>query len=915
MTNRIVGNRWYKCDFHLHTPASPCFEDKEVTAEKFIEQVIMQGIECIAITDHNSGAWIDEVKGEGEKKGIIVFPGVEITCSDSKVHLLVLFERSYTTAKVEDFLIKIGINRDSFGKENAYSQKEIMDIAKIVDDENAVIIPAHIDDYNGLMNVGHQRINEFFELQNINAIQMVKKELCFDLTDEERKFQLKDKYPNLPEENIKKYISLRNLVNNNNLGILTFSDNPYKEGASKHGLWGIGNYYSYIKMSTNPSLESLRQAFLFSKSRVKDCLKEENKLFLKKPSLWIEKINIKDIEILGDTELDVVFNPQLTTIIGGRGSGKSTIVRFLTAIFAKSKISELAEIFREFSEFYKIKADGVGVLKSSTEISIDIYKNQIHYKVVVNNFQNNGKYDVLIEKYKSGSNEKEKINEVEAENLFNVDIYNQKQIYELAKNTNSLRDKIDSLIEGIEEKKILAKNTLLEYKRKYIRNIELEEEIRNEQKIELDLVDIDEKINTYKSSEVDYLIKMHKKFENERVLINAKEDELDEKYKDLNNFLPTIKVINNNTIGIPTEIIPIIEDNIVEYTNIINEIEKMMGKIITLKDNYNTQIQKSDWNREYQKLKNDYSEKMKLLEDNNINVQEINKLLEQRSIKEKEKDSIQKKKSNLKKTKGELEALLIKYEQERREISNLREAYSKELLKETNIRIKVKKFRNMDDFIGGIRRILQKEKSHKEDILKIKDKCYMGEIEKNIVKLANDFTEIRTSGINNELYSGRFNNLIKSLNNEQMADINIFLPEDDIEIEYKASGNSQYKSLKNASAGQRTSAILTFILSDGDTPLILDQPEDDLDNHLIYELVVDRLKSCKEKRQIIVVTHNANIPVNGDAELIIAMDSDSKYIKVKKFGSIENVDLREEICNVMEGGKEAFKMRASRYKI
>jgi ABC-type enterochelin transport system ATPase subunit len=120
--------------------------------------------------------------------------------------------------------------------------------------------------------------------------------------------------------------------------------------------------------------------------------------------------------------------------------------------------------------------------------------------------------------------------------------------------------------------------------------------------------------------------------------------------------------------------------------------------------------------------------------------------------------------------------------------------------------------------------------------------------------------------------------------------------------------------LSTASAGQKTTAILTIILSQGKIPLLLDQPEDDLDNRLVYELIVDRLRQAKEHRQIIVVTHNANIPVNGDAEYIVSMDSESKKLKIFCAGTVEQAEVKKEICDVMEGSELAFDMRARRYK-
>ena len=98
-------------------------------------------------------------------------------------------------------------------------------------------------------------------------------------------------------------------------------------------------------------------------------------------------------------------------------------------------------------------------------------------------------------------------------------------------------------------------------------------------------------------------------------------------------------------------------------------------------------------------------------------------------------------------------------------------------------------------------------------------------------------------------------------------------------------------------------------------PLILDQPEDDLDNKLVYELVVKRLKIAKRNRQIIVITHNANIPVNGDAEYITSMDSDSVSVRKKYEGTLDQAEIRSEICDVMEGSEFAFSMRAHKYHL
>ena len=123
------------------------------------------------------------------------------------------------------------------------------------------------------------------------------------------------------------------------------------------------------------------------------------------------------------------------------------------------------------------------------------------------------------------------------------------------------------------------------------------------------------------------------------------------------------------------------------------------------------------------------------------------------------------------------------------------------------------------------------------------------------------------------------------------------------------------KQLKNHSLGQRASALILFVLSQRDNDVvIIDQPEDDLDNQTIYEDVIKLIRKLKLKTQFIFATHNPNIPVLGDAEQIIACTYGDDAIKTK-VGSIDRPKLQEEIVSIMEGGSEAFQRRKEIYQI
>ena len=140
-----------------------------------------------------------------------------------------------------------------------------------------------------------------------------------------------------------------------------------------------------------------------------------------------------------------------------------------------------------------------------------------------------------------------------------------------------------------------------------------------------------------------------------------------------------------------------------------------------------------------------------------------------------------------------------------------------------------------------------------------------------------------------------------------------WFPEDDLHIEYSRSGDGQdWSVITQGSQGQRSAALLAFLLAFGDDPLVLDQPEDDLDNHLIYELIVRQIRENKLRRQLIIVTHNPNVVVNGDAEMVHAFDFGSGQCGVTERGALQEKNVREEVCEVMEGGREAFARRWAR---
>ncbi len=121
------------------------------------------------------------------------------------------------------------------------------------------------------------------------------------------------------------------------------------------------------------------------------------------------------------------------------------------------------------------------------------------------------------------------------------------------------------------------------------------------------------------------------------------------------------------------------------------------------------------------------------------------------------------------------------------------------------------------------------------------------------------------------------------------------------------------KPLDNSSFGQKCTAAIVVLLSLGNNPIIIDEPEAHLDSSLIANYLVELIKQQKEQRQIIFATHNANFVLNADAELIIKLDNTDGTTSVT-YITIEDIDHREDLLK-LEGGKEAFKKREQKYNL
>jgi hypothetical protein len=142
----------------------------------------------------------------------------------------------------------------------------------------------------------------------------------------------------------------------------------------------------------------------------------------------------------------------------------------------------------------------------------------------------------------------------------------------------------------------------------------------------------------------------------------------------------------------------------------------------------------------------------------------------------------------------------------------------------------------------------------------------------------------------------------------------------ELNVKHGISNEVTYRKRNELSLGQRAVGMLLLILHGatelGETrPLLIDQPEDDLDNVYIYQTLVKEFQRLKKTRQLLIATHNPNIPIAGDAENILVLESDGDSGWVQNWGSIDREEIIKKVLQILEGDREAFMRRAWKYDL
>lgn len=880
------GAKFYRADLHIHSYgkyASYDVTDVEMTPQRIIDEAIKENISIISITDHNEIGNIPAAIEYSAGKEILVIPGVEL--STSQGHFLVYFE---TYEQIRSFIGELNITADK--KQCDSTITNALDIAKKY---NGFGIAAHIDIDAGFENYlsGYNPFKEAIlkhellyglEISNKNAVDWYTE--SDTVTDRKRLFRQRKE--------------ALNEDNSYNIAKIMSSD--------AHKLTAFGKNISGQKKLTRIKLDKLdfnsfRIAFLDPNSRIR--IEDEI------PVSFPKFIGIEfDGGILDKTSVN--FSNNFNSIIGGRGTGKSTFLECLRATSGNSTREDVIdnEVWPDSVRLYY--QDEAGQM-------LEFQRRKFNETI---NFTDpkNGIQKITIESFGQGETAS--------------------TIQKCGKDPEVLLKFIDNFIEIdsyiIKDESI--RTALLE-NQTFIERIKFE--IDTIPTITKALTNVKAQLETLKENNAKEIVELEEAIANERTLRNQLTITLDEHISSISEGLnteflkETIITLHEDKIIVGKEEFKSVNELIINYTNSVGEqSEKVVTKSTQLKKSIGDIIDK--WKSKEVEILQRIEKKRVELEGQGIKldmsfIRKITKDVSDFEAKLKDLNTKNGKyqeftKERIKLLKERKDNLDLLYNERYRFIHTINNNLKGSVI-DYEVEIKLEKQNLSPQLSELIKNIMGYRTAQvpKAEIL-VKSLSFF-DLLNSVMK--NDHTKIvGIKGSNQQaIFSeeeakdiiGRLKDLtiLGQLQRAIIKDLPI------INIKKKITNNEGVISIierdfSKLSMGQQQSILLTLLLySKRNCPLIIDQPEDNLDSEFIYKTLVKNLKRIKEHRQVIIVTHNANIAILGDSELILPLKSTNERTSIIDRGSIDNNQTNKMACSILEGGDAAFKKRQSIYNL
>ncbi len=844
------GSSWHKWDLHAHTPYTHLNKAYQCSEEEFIQKLCDSKIDCIGLTNYFKFNEKEfALKEKIEKKGIKVFYNLEVRLD-------------YQNNKDDclDFHI---IFSDEVSKQKIDNFLRNADAN--VGGTKKKLANLEKDDFNKAV-VNFDQLLECLEEESLN---LMGKYLLGFLSRGHGNSRSSSNYKKIVK---KAHFLIHSSDNQENLKedreFWLKHNKPLLQSSDAHKEDSIGKKYTWIK--AEKTFEGLKQIIYEPETRVS----------IDKPQDPLHKIDYVELRFNGEVKITnekgdipfcyagfnetLFFSPNFTCVIGGRGSGKSTLLQLIASkLYDKSLVKGLEhESIQKCIEMQPDMVDSVEYLAQNE----------------VEEFATN------ISKF--------------TEAIFNrID----------SKSSGKLKGLEKQITKGIEK----SDEQIAYWQKK----TKLEEQRKESKKIRKKYQNI---IDTF--TDKDYLDKRDKLQEKHKALIDLKQSK--------EGFLTFIKELKR-VVNFESK------ENMEEknsYDKVYNQLKQNICKKL---EEIDTDIKNGRFDSDEENIEKLESEQQTLL-------QEIGEFLKEKGVIDENIGDLERANYQL----ADIEREITDLEREKKEITNKIEGFSYGDID-----------KNIEEFKDQINEELSKinsafkeiSKNHKEvkpitieyrlnedifgevfeDFDKLVDKGF--NTQKHQSKIKEYLKEIELKNVTGMQHAEFIEKLDSRIENKKAAFYETMKDIFDREIHFQIYRILILKHLRNVekykifkvrydkralnetSFGQKCTAVLVVLLSLGNNPIIIDEPEAHLDSALIANYLVALIKKQKQKRQIIFATHNANFVLNADAELIIQLKNEDNKIVAQSF-MIESDDYKEDLLK-LEGGEKAFKDRERKYGI
>jgi ABC-type lipoprotein export system ATPase subunit/histidinol phosphatase-like PHP family hydrolase len=880
------GARFVRADLHIHSygknTGSFDVNDESMTPQNIVDTAISSNLKIISITDHNEILNCNTALEYAINKDILVIPGVEV--STTQGHLLVYFE---TFKDLRSFYGKLTISEN---KERC--SQGIVECLNLADLYNGFGILAHIELDSGFEKVVRRfndQMDDLFCHKSLLALEISRKDSFYLYTDNDQDRN----HLALIKERRKRL----KLHENSILPKVMSSDS---HSINKLGKNAEGNKkLTRFKIDT-PSFNALRISLISYESRVRieDVIPERVPKFI--------GANIKG----GLLDKQVVnFSDNLTCIIGGRGTGKSTLMEIIRTTSGNESTKDVIDS--------DVWPDDISLYYEDETGKVIEFRRSKNSKTFNHTDGQNGLQRVPIE------------------------CYGQSETADTIKNSDADPSNLLAFLDGFLEIEHLAnedKNICELLLNNQSNLAKLRIEVAAITDTERQLKALQEKKIRLEKDKVGELVKHQVALVKEKGLRDNLREQLNKLAKSYRDVLKDTSLFDYFN-SFQDEDIIVGKAQIAEVKKLVNEFSEIVSdksdelskalteKILLLK------VQLDSWKSEEKDIQSKIDEKKVELEKLGIpfDIGKINQIANDLDYYEKKLRELQAAQIKLQETKKQRTEYIKRRCDVKKDIYKARYAFS--------LRINENLKNSVDGLYVSAKYIEGGYSSTFEESLKQMMGWRTSQVKKAEI-VASSMSPIEFSM---EVRRGRKEHF-QTLKDGEGRDV--FTPEDIDRIIERAKENFNYedfetityedrpqilvtkivevngkpqnisKSISQLSLGQQQSILLAILIqSKNSIPLLIDQPEDHLDSEFIYKTIVSNLKKIKEERQVIIVTHNANIAVLGDAELIIPLKSTSDKTSIINRGSIDKECIQNDCCAILEGGDRAFSQRQKIYSM